>query len=90
MPRHVDQIGAPLEIEILHICLLADLESRVDKNLQETQCRYKLDYGKKVRFEKTFVRGDSVFVERPFLATTAAEQLALEKYSKLCHGYLGP
>lgn len=54
------------------------------------QKRYKSDLDKKVRFKQTYVPGDYVFADWPFLTTSTAKSLGAERYSKLIPKMLGP
>lgn len=86
----VEHVDSAMEPWARLIRRTAELKRMADAKIGKWQKRYKCDHDKRIRFEPSFAPGNYVFVEHAPLATTTAERLAAENYSKICRHRLGP
>lgn len=86
----VEEVASPWAHRIKSIRRAAELLHRANRNLRETQSRYKRDHDKKVRFKTRYASGDHVSVDRRWLKTTDAKRMAFEHYTNLLPGRHDP
>lgn len=90
MPTDIEHIDSTKALKTFHIRRAAELMRMADRNVRQTQGRYKQDHDRKVRLEPTFAPGHYVFVILPPLITTAARRLPARSYSNPRPRRLGP